>query len=183
LRCFTSLFKFSANAESKQCYTSRQGFKDSRCSAHEGNRRAFQALYANISPKREPLLAVTVVLYITQQREKAYDQRQRAQFLGVYGVAAKQTCPEVPENVHCHLWRHIREMHLYQHGMDLSLLSQWLGHAQLETSLIYPRADTEMKRHAIALATTMQNPLRDQQRNERFVMDDEETLKLLMGLR
>jgi hypothetical protein len=74
-------------------------------------------------------------------------------------------------------------MHLYQHGMDLSLLSQWLGHAQLETSLIYARADTEMKRRAIALATTKQNPLRDQQRNERFVVDDEETLKLLMGLR
>jgi hypothetical protein len=68
--------------------------------------------------------------------------------------------------------------------MNLSLLAQWLGHAQLETSLIYDaHADTEMKRCAIALATTKQNPLRDQQRNARFVVDNEETLKLLMGLR
>ncbi len=28
-------------------------------------------------------------------------------------------------------------MHLYQHGMDLTLISQWLGHASLETTLVY----------------------------------------------
>ena len=58
-------------------------------------------------------------------------------FLQKYGDAARRICPEVPENIHPHLWRHSRAMHLYQHGMDLTLISQWLGHVNLETSLIY----------------------------------------------
>lgn len=45
-----------------------------------------------------------------------------------YADSARAKCPEIPEHVHPHLWRHIRAMHLYQHGMDLTLVSQWLGH-------------------------------------------------------
>lgn len=30
----------------------------------------------------------------------------------------------------------------YHHSMDLSLISQWLGHTRIETTLIYARADT-----------------------------------------
>ena len=48
--------------------------------------------------------------------------------------------------------RHTRAMHLYQHGMDLTLISQWLGHASLETTLVYAHADTEAKRKAIEKA-------------------------------
>ena len=40
-------------------------------------------------------------------------------------------------------------MHLYKNGVSLSLISQWLGHSNLETTLIYAYADTEMKRKAI----------------------------------
>ena len=43
-------------------------------------------------------------------------------------------------------------MHLYQHGMDLTLVSQWLGHTNVETTLIYAHADTEHKRQAITRA-------------------------------
>ena len=53
-----------------------------------------------------------------------------------YAASAREKCPDVPLNVHPHLWRHTRAMHLYQHGMDLTLISQWLGHKQLETTLI-----------------------------------------------
>ena len=80
-----------------------------------------------------------------------------------------------------HFW-HSRAMHLYQHGMGLPLISQWLGHAQLETTLIYAYADTEMKRKAIEQATSVSNPLSDNSMS-RFSLDDEETLKMLMGLR
>ena len=43
----------------------------------------------------------------------------------------------------------IPHMHLYMAGMPLELVSQWLGHSQLETSLIYARATTDMKRKAV----------------------------------
>ncbi len=54
-----------------------------------------------------------------------------------YADSARTKCPEIQEHVHPHLWRHTRAMHLYKHGMDLSLVSQWLGHANLQTTLIY----------------------------------------------
>lgn len=43
-------------------------------------------------------------------------------------------------------------MHLYQAGMPLALLTEWLGHAEPETTLIYAHADTEMKRRALEKA-------------------------------
>ncbi len=70
-------------------------------------------------------------------------------FLYTYSDAARKMCPDVPDKVHPHLFRHSRAMHLYQHGMDLTLISQWLGHVQLDTTLIYAHADTEQKRRAI----------------------------------
>lgn len=38
-------------------------------------------------------------------------------------------------------------------GRD-TLISQWLGHANLETTLIYAHADTEMKRRVIEKASS-----------------------------
>jgi len=74
-------------------------------------------------------------------------------------------------------------MHLYQGGMDLTLVSQWLGHANLETSQIYAHADTEHKRKAIAAATPSGDPLHAKLSPERFTITDDDTLKRLTGLR
>lgn len=100
-----------------------------------------------------------------------------------YGNKAREVCLEVPENIHPHLWRHSRAMHLYQQGMDLTLVSQWLGHANLETTLVYAHADTEHKRKAIAAATPVDNPLNTKLSPERFTVSDEDTLKRLTGLK
>jgi integrase/recombinase XerD len=104
-------------------------------------------------------------------------------FLNEYGAAARLVCSEVPENVYPHLWRHSRAMHLYQHGMDLTLVSQWLGHAHLETTLIYAHADTELKRKAIEKATPLQNPLKDASPAPQFDVNDDDVLKRLYGLK
>lgn len=100
-----------------------------------------------------------------------------------YGEKARGICSEVPENVYPHLFRHSRAMHLYQEGMDLTFISQWLGHAQLETTLIYAHADTEHKRKAIAAATPQDNPLYSKLNSARYTVTDDETLKRLTGLR
>ena len=104
-------------------------------------------------------------------------------FLTQYAKAAREKCIEIPENVHPHLWRHSRAMHLYQQGMDLTLVAQWLGHAQLETSLVYAHADTEHKRKAIASATPPDSPLYARLSPKRFIITDEDVLKQLTGLR
>lgn len=46
------------------------------------------------------------------------------------------------------LLRRTRAMHLYIEGMSLSLIFEWLGHSDEETTRIYARATDEMKRHA-----------------------------------
>ena len=99
-----------------------------------------------------------------------------------YGDKAKLLCPELPDIVHPHLIRHSRAMHLYQHGMDLTLVQQWLGHSQIETTQIYAYADTEHKRKAIEKSTAANNPLRSKSSANRFTVTDEQTLKQLYGL-
>jgi len=99
-----------------------------------------------------------------------------------YGETAREKCREIPEIVHPHLLRHSRAMHLYQNGMDLTLVSQWLGHAHLETTLIYAHADTEQKRAAIEKATQTTNALHEAPLS-RFNVNDDEILKRLYGLK
>ncbi len=103
-------------------------------------------------------------------------------FMRRYGDEARKLCPEIPENVHPHLFRHSRAMHLYQGGMDLTLVSQWLGHANLQTTLIYAHADTEQKRKVIELAQHSGSPTRQNPSTGRYTVNDEETLKKLYGL-
>ena len=74
-------------------------------------------------------------------------------------------------------------MHLYQQGMDLTLVSQWLGHANFETTQVYAHADTEHKRKTIVAATPVDNLLHTKLSPERFTVSDDETLKRLTGLR
>ena len=74
-------------------------------------------------------------------------------------------------------------MHLYQAGMDLTLVSQWLGHSNISTTLVYAHADTEQKRKAIEAATPPNSPLGKSLNPARFTVTDEELLKKLTGLR
>lgn len=102
-------------------------------------------------------------------------------FMKKYASMAHMECTEVPDSVYPHLWRHSRAMHLYQHGMDLTLISQWLGHANLEVTLVYAHADTEKKREAINKA--MENTSLSTPDASVFKVDDDELLKKLCGLR
>ena len=100
-----------------------------------------------------------------------------------YGTTARQESLEVPENVHPHLFRHSLAMSLYRNGVDLSLISQWLGHANIETTLIYAHADTEIKRQAIDLAIPDGAPQKQFLNSTRYTVNDEILLKQLCGLR
>ena len=104
-------------------------------------------------------------------------------FVARYGNEAKSVCHEIREKVTPHMFRHSRAMHLYQNGLDLTLVSQWLGHSQLETTLIYAHADTELKRQAMEQAIPNDKTLAMHLNADRFQISDEETLKQLCGLR
>ncbi len=131
-----------------------------------------------------PISSDEPLFYSTTHGERhKLTARNMRYVLRAYGEKAGLECPEVPEKIFPHLLRHSRAMHLYQEGMDLTLVSQWLGHSQLETTQIYAHADTEQKRKAIAAATPPDNPLYSKLNSARYTVTDEETLKKLMGLR
>ena len=74
-------------------------------------------------------------------------------------------------------------MSLYQSGVHLTLISQWLGHANFETTLIYAHADTEIKRKAIEKSIPNDTPLKEHTNAERYKVNDENVLKQLCGLK
>ena len=102
-----------------------------------------------------------------------------ARFLIKYEKMMRRDIIDIP-HLHPHLFRHTRAMHLYQAGMPLALISEWLGHSQLETTLIYAHADTEMKRREVEKVSLAENSVFT---NESFkYADDEEIIKKLYGL-
>ena len=104
-------------------------------------------------------------------------------FVARYGKKAQETSTDVPEHLYPHMWRHSRAMHLYRNGMPLPLVSEWLGHAKMDTTRrFYANADTTMKKEAIEKATSDFNPLFSNEYDIDWE-DDEDLLKKLYGLK
>jgi site-specific recombinase XerD len=104
-----------------------------------------------------------------------------ARFISKYGNLAKVVCSEVPDNVHPHLIRKTRAMILYQAGMPLELLAQFLGHNDPLTTLVYARADNEMKRKAIEKAAAVTGAI-GPDAEEATWDNNEDMIKRLIGL-
>lgn len=62
------------------------------------------------------------------------------------------------KRLHPHSMRHSTAVALLKSGVDLSTISQWLGHASLNTTNRYAAIDLEMKRKAIASVKPVQGP-------------------------
>ena len=102
-----------------------------------------------------------------------------ARILSKIETKAKVLHSDIP-HLHPHLFRHVRSMHLYQAGMPLPLIGEWLGHSQLETTRIYAYANTQMKR-AAAEKLNLSKP--SVFTDEQFIFqDDDDTLRKLYGL-
>ena len=51
---------------------------------------------------------------------------------------------------HPHTLRHTTAVHLLKAGVDFATISQWLGHASLNTTMRYARSDLDLKRQALS---------------------------------
>ena len=66
---------------------------------------------------------------------------------------AKIAYPELfTRNISPHIFRHSRAMHLLQSGVSLIIIRDILGHVSIQTTEIYARVDSKLKRDAIAKA-------------------------------
>ena len=101
-------------------------------------------------------------------------------FVEKYGAKARNQMPSIP-HIHPHLFRHTRAMHLYMAGMPLEMVAQWLGHSQMETSLIYANATTEMKRAAVKKISSKENSVFGDNENFKY-RDNDKIIKQLYGL-
>ena len=134
--------------------------------------------YANVfHPDRNPHRNL---FYIDRKGvETSMSPDNTARILLKFEAIAKLTHPDFP-HLHPHYFRHVRAIHLYQAGMPLALVGEWLGHTQLETTLIYAYADAEMKRIAADKVTSSRPSVFT---NEQFIFqDDDATIRKLYGL-
>jgi integrase/recombinase XerD len=115
-----------------------------------------------------PLWPVTARLLrdlITKRRDVGGDSplvftNARGQALTRYGVRyllrryvqkAARVAPSLRnKKLHPHSIRHSTAIALLKSGVDFATISQWLGHAGLNTTMRYARADLDLKRRALA---------------------------------
>jgi integrase/recombinase XerD len=68
-----------------------------------------------------------------------------------YVAAASRTTPTLRgKRLHPHSLRHGTAVALLKSGVDFATISQWLGHASLNTTMRYARADIDLKRQALS---------------------------------
>lgn len=66
-----------------------------------------------------------------------------------YVDLARSTSALIPKKIKAHMLRHSKAMHLLQAGINLVYIRDFLGHADIKTTEIYAKTDTETKRKAI----------------------------------
>ena len=81
-------------------------------------------------PSRDAFLFHTTIKGKTDRMSSGNVQR----LLKRYTDIARQTCPDIPESVHPHMFRRTRATNLYQQGVAIELVSTVLGHAKIETT-------------------------------------------------
>lgn len=79
-------------------------------------------------------------------------------FLKYVEMARKMNPELIPKNLSCHSLRHSKAMHLLQAGVNLVYIRDILGHVSVQTTEIYARADTKLKREALEKAYTSIQP-------------------------
>lgn len=73
--------------------------------------------------------------------------------LNKYVTIAKQSCAALmPKDISPHSFRHSKSMHMLQAGVPLIYIRDFLGHAEISTTEVYARCDSNQKRKAIEAA-------------------------------
>ncbi len=67
-----------------------------------------------------------------------------------HAAATHEQCADVPLDVHAHQLRHAKASHWLEDGMNIVQISFLLGHAQLQTTMVYLDITTEQEAQALA---------------------------------
>jgi integrase/recombinase XerD len=90
-------------------------------------------------------------LVFTNARGAALTRYGVRYLLRRYLQTASRAAPSLKnKKLHPHSIRHSTAVALLKSGVDFATISQWLGHAGLNTTMRYARADLDLKRRALA---------------------------------
>ena len=89
--------------------------------------------------------------------------------------------PEL-QHLRSHLFRRSRAMHLYQAGVPLPTIQEWLGHSRIETTRFYAKLTELMKRDALKKLSESDQAVFKTDVAFKYA-DDDETLRRLHGIR
>jgi len=70
--------------------------------------------------------------------------------LALHAKEAHKICAEVPLDLHAHQLRHAKASHWLEDGMNIVQISFLLGHAHLDTTMVYLDVTTEQESQALA---------------------------------
>ena len=104
-------------------------------------------------------------------------------FIKKYGVEARRICPQIPESVHPHLFRHSYGAHLYRMGFSLPVIAKLLDHESLDTTERYAETDSDMINQAFkTVEKSEQLSSGNSPSEKKWKAVDEATLAKLYGL-
>ena len=84
-------------------------------------------------------------LFCNSRGEK-YSRKGISHKIKKYANEVKNKSDTFPNNVHPHMFRHTKAVTMLNSGIDLLIISQFLGHSLLETTQIYAKVTDEYKR-------------------------------------
>ena len=85
-----------------------------------------------------------------QGKGKKLSQQAVFKLLRKYAEIAHTKCDDVPLDLHAHQFRHAKATHWLEDGMNIVQISFLLGHASVETTMVYLDITTEKEYEALA---------------------------------
>lgn len=106
--------------------------------------------FQNYCKKYHPEKECDALLFYTF-RSKRRNKMSRDNIARILNTCEENLREQKPEllHLHAHLFRRSRAMHLYEAGVPLPTISEWLGHSNIETTRFYTQITTQMKRDAL----------------------------------
>lgn len=135
--------------------------------------REYLRVYHSTSPN-EAYLFSTTIKGVTNRMSEGNVQR----IVKKYAAQVKENGIDIPDSVHCHMFRRTRATNLYQDGVAIELVSTVLGHARTDTTKnYYAKPSVEQLREALESVPT---PAKDE---KPLWEGNEEEMARLCGLR
>jgi len=98
---------------------------------------------------REQTGITSEYLFVNSHRRKL-SRFGIAHIVSKYVMLAAETCASLKKKkVTPHTFRHTTALHMIQSGVDITVVKDWLGHADIRTTSLYVEINVEMKRKAL----------------------------------